>query len=558
MWKLCLSWNENKTSIIAKLPEVDLGGELIRKEIDAVLAEMDAGNLFLDEAEVVRFINSVREKKAEAYQGIEVAKRLNAQLEVELSNNDMLASMKVTGAYGGRSLRGSEIVHALASAHVTKGINKLALKKVLVMSNQLKPGESFVQAVAQGKQPVKGKDAQFVPLVEDITKRVLKPEKGKSANAKIDMRNLGETITVERGDEVMRREPATKGTPGFTVQGKAIPPLAGKDAALKPGKGTEIASYNPNILIASQAGMPLIKEKAIEVDSALCLNNVGVGTGHIKFKGNVVISGDIEAGMKVRATGSITVGGFIESADVQAQGDIVVGKGIIGHTVSDGEAKSCSVKTKGNISANYAQYCELQAGHNIELAVHSLNNDILCGHDLTVMDANGKNGTLSGGVARVGGKVKCVFLGVEGDTATKIEAFARFAAYKDKIASLKEQYKIAQEETMDVIRRELEFKKTPKSEREEGVEAEIADLKAQNSAQLESLKGELETVDSEFNALLEINTVEATEKVFTRVTVQFGDEQVVTKRTHGGSIFRFNQYEIKVSSTLEEEDVAVN
>lgn len=108
---------------------MDLGGELIRKEIDAVLAEMDAGNLFLDEAEVVRFINSVREKKAEAYQGIEVAKRLNAQLEVELSNNDMLASMKITGAYGGRGLRGSEIVHALASAHITKGINKLALKK---------------------------------------------------------------------------------------------------------------------------------------------------------------------------------------------------------------------------------------------------------------------------------------------------------------------------------------------------------------------------------------------------------------------------------------------
>jgi uncharacterized protein (DUF342 family) len=41
------------------------------------------------------------------------------------------------------------------------------------------------------------------------------------------------------------------------------------------------------------------------------------------------------------------------------------------------------------------------------------------------------------------------------------------------------------------------------------------------------------------------------------VTVQFGDEQVITKRTHGGSIFSFNQYEIKVSSTLEEEDVAV-
>ncbi|HAS6346436.1 TPA: DUF342 domain-containing protein [Vibrio vulnificus] len=557
MWKLCLSWNEKKTEITAKLPAADLGSELVRKELDAELVEMEAKALFLDDSEVVRFLNCARERKSEAYDGIVIAKRLNAQLEVELTDNDMLASMKVTGAYGGRGLRGNEIIHALAQARVTKGINKLALKKVLVVSNQLKAGEEFIQPVAQGKQPVKGKDAQFIPLVEDISKRVLKPEKGKSANAKIDMRNLGATITVDKGDEVMRREPATKGTPGFTVQGKIIPPQAGKDAVLKPGKGTEIAAYDPNLLIASQSGMPLIKDKTIEVDSALCLNNVGVGTGHIKFKGNVVISGDIEAGMMVRATGSITVGGFIESADVQAQGDIEVGKGIIGHTVSDGEPRSCSVKTKGKIVANYAQFSELQAGGNIELAVHSFNNEIRCGHDLLVIDANERNGTLSGGVAKVGGKVRCVQLGVEGDTATKVEAFARFGAYKDKLASLKEQYKIAQEETMDVIRRELEFKKTPKSQREEGMEERIAQMKAENNAQLESVKGQLETVDAEFNALLALNTVEATEKVFTRVTVQFGDEQVLTKRTHGGSIFSFNQYEIKVSSTLEEEDVAV-
>jgi len=287
MWKLCLSWNEKKTEITAKLPEADLGSELVRKELDAVIAEMEGAELYLDDAEVVRFLNCARERKAEAYDGIVIAKRLNAQLDIELTDNDMLASMKVTGAYGGRGLRGSEIVHALAQARVTKGINKLALKKVLVVSNQLKAGEEFVQPVAQGKQPIKGKDAQFVPLVEDITKRVLKPEKGKSANAKIDMRNLGATITVDKGDEVMRREPATKGTPGFTVQGKiippqagkdallkpgkgteiAIPPQAGKDALLKPGKGTEIASYDPNLLIASQSGMPLIKEKTIEVAS---------------------------------------------------------------------------------------------------------------------------------------------------------------------------------------------------------------------------------------------------------------------------------------------------
>ncbi|WP_407833592.1 DUF342 domain-containing protein [Vibrio rotiferianus] len=558
MWKLCLKWSEDQKKIIAHIPgDVDLGGELNQKELPEQLAEMDASELFVDEAEVVRFINCARERKAEAYDGIIIAELRNAEVSVELSNNDMLASMCVVGAHGGRGLRGPEIVQALANAKVSKGINKLALKKVMVVSTQLKPGETFVQPVAVGKQPIKGKDAIFTPLVKDISKRVLKPKQANSDSDKIDLKNLGETITVDAGDEVMRRTPATKGTPGFTVQGKIIPPQAGKDSPIKPGKGTEIAKHDPNLLLATVSGMPMIKEKTIEVDNALCLNGVGVNTGHVKFKGNVFISGDIESGMIVKATGSVTVGGFIESADVQAQGDIEVGKGIIGHTVPDGEPKSCHVKSKGSIKANYAQFSELQSGQDIELAVHSMNNDIKCGHNLTVLDASGRNGTLSGGVAKVGDKVKCLQLGVEGDTATKVEAFARYTAYKEKISALKEEYKLAQEGTMEVIRKELEFKKRPKAERTDEEQAQIDGLKERNNKHLEDVKSKLNTLETDFEVLLEENVVEATERVFTRVTVQFGDEQVITKRTHGGCVFSFNQYEIKVAANLEEEDVAV-
>nr|NKQ94824.1 DUF342 domain-containing protein [Escherichia coli] len=53
------------------------------------------------------------------------------------------------------------------------------------------------------------------------------------------------------------------------------------------------------------------------------------------------------------------------------------------------------------------------------------------------------------------------------------------------------------------------------------------------------------------------NTVEAKNKVFTHVTIQFGDEKVLTKREHGASIFKFNQYEIKLSSLLEAEDIGI-
>ncbi len=559
MWKECLEWSEDKTGIIARVASsMEVAGEFAEPELSEQLVSMNAGSLFVIEEQVSQFIEFVQDQKPQAFEGILIAHKRNAHVDVELSDNEMLASMIITGAYGGRGLRGPEIVKALADARVTKGINKLALKKVLLVSNQLKPGATFTQPVAVGKHPIKGNDAIFKPLVKDITKRILKPKQGQSSADKIDLRNLGETISVNIGDEVMRRTPATKGTPGFTVQGRIVPPLAGKDTPIKPGKGTEISKNDPNLLIATTSGTPLIKNKTIEVDNALCLNSVGVNTGHIKFKGNVIIGGNIEPGMIVQATGSITVGGFIESAQVEAIDDIQVGKGIIGHTVSDGEPRSCQVKTKGAIRANYAQYSSLTSGKDIELAVHCMNNDVDCGGNLTVIDAGSRNGTLSGGHAKVAKKVSCLQLGVEGDTATKVEAFTDYIDFKDQISALKQQYKDAQSGTMDVIRRELEYKKTPKSQRDETELANIEAMKIKNNCQLEELNQKLEQAEAKFELALAKNIVEAKERVYSRVTVQFNNDKVTTKRTHGGSTFRYNQYEIQVSVGLQEDSVAAS
>lgn len=556
MWKEILELTPDRQKVIAKLGAQGAAKELNRSELPMVLAQIGAGKLFILDEEVTRFINCVKESKRAAFEGLVIAEVRNATVSVVLGEKEMLASMVVTGAYGGRGLRGNELVHALAQASVLKGINKLALKKVLLVSGQLKPGEVFTQPVARGKEPIQGRDTQFVPLVEDVSKRVLRPQQ-KAGENKLDMRNLGETITVGENDPVMRRLPATKGEMGYTVQGKPIPPKPGKESALVAGKGTHISPNDPNLLLASQAGMPLIKKNTIEVDSALCLNHVSVATGHIRFKGNVVIAGDIEPGMIVRATGSITVGGFIESANVQAQGDIDVGKGIIGHMVTDDEERSCVVKSGGSIRANYAQYVELQAADSIHLGVHSIGNIIRCGNDLTVLDSKMTQGTLSAGNAKVGGKVLCFNLGVEGDTATHVEAFARYQSYKERINKHKELYKQAQNTTMALIRREIEFKKRPKAERSDEEAQEIETAKADASTQMEKIKLALDMLNEEFEQQLLENTVEAKNKVFTHVTIQFGDEKVLTKREHGASIFKFNQYEIKLSSLLEAEDIGI-
>ncbi len=94
-----------------------------------VLAQIGAGKLFILDEEVTSFINCVKESKRAAFEGIVIAEVRNATVSVVLGEKEMLASKVVTGAYGGRGLRGNELVHARAQTSVLNGINKLALKK---------------------------------------------------------------------------------------------------------------------------------------------------------------------------------------------------------------------------------------------------------------------------------------------------------------------------------------------------------------------------------------------------------------------------------------------
>ena len=558
MWDKLITFSDDKRFVIAKLSDEQVTDSNFNTEdLENALQLIDAKDYFLLQDEVTRFINSAKEMKSEAYEGITIAEVRDASIEVLLSDQNMLASMVVTGAYRGKPLKGPQIVHALAKAFVTKGINKLALKKVLVVSHQLGAGETFTQVVAKGKAPIQGTDTKFTPLVDDPTKQVLAP-RDTNNDGKVDMLNLGETITVAKGQPLMRRTPATKGTPGLTVQGNVIPCTAGNESTFYIGIGTKVSPEDPNLLIAEEGGMPILQERGMDVEDALCLPNIGVATGHVKFKGHVVVTDNIESDMIVRATGSLTVGGFIESADVQAQGDINVAKGIIGHNVSEDQKRSCVVKAGGSITASYGQFSELQAGEDIILSIHCMNNDIRSGRDLIVCDSESKQGTLSGGHAVIGRRISCVNLGVEGDTATYVQAFALYQRLKDRQVKLQEEYNDAQNRTMELVREELEFKKIPKGEREPEKEQQLELDKKLAKDNLEDAKNLKETNESEMQIAIDESYIEVQTKVFSHVTVQFGDEKITTKRSHGPSSFRFDQYKIHVTSLLKEDDIEDN
>lgn len=137
-------------------------------------------------------------------------------------------------------------------------------------------------------------------------------------------------VCVAPGDRVAVKVPAAPGRPGRTVTGKPLgaeppPPrdlelVAGPGCELAPGGGALVATMagNPSY----EAGVVLVRpERRIDGDLTFAL-------GDLCFDGNVLVTGDVEPGRRIEATGDVTVLGVVVGATIVAGRRVVVHRGV--------------------------------------------------------------------------------------------------------------------------------------------------------------------------------------------------------------------------------------
>jgi uncharacterized protein (DUF342 family) len=131
-------------------------------------------------------------------------------------------------------------------------------------------------------------------------------------------------------------------------------------------------------------------------------------TGNIDAATNVVAQGSIRDGMKVRTTHSLLVRGTIESAAVEAGGDVVVHGGII--TREHGE-----VVAQGTIVAGFCHNACLRAGGDIRLGNECVNARIESQQRLIL-----EKGAVVGGEVRARQGIIVGTLGCDAGTPTQV------------------------------------------------------------------------------------------------------------------------------------------
>jgi uncharacterized protein (DUF342 family) len=186
--------------------------------------------------------------------------------------------------------------------------------------------------IAAGKPPEPGIDARVeIHFEKDPLKAGAIDE-----SDRIDFRDRGEIPQVKEGDLMAVKIPPREGVPGKDVREGMVPPPQPKDLTLECGEGTVLSEDGLQIL-AAQAGRPVVSRETVfsVIPDLKISGDVGLGTGHIAFDGNIEVEGSIHDGFRVlgknlsvqeigkaelRMTGSIEARGGIIGADIQAEG----------------------------------------------------------------------------------------------------------------------------------------------------------------------------------------------------------------------------------------------
>lgn len=247
----------------------------------------------------------------------------DAVMSVEVSDDEMKVSIVVSAPLsGGAEIAANQIERQLSIQGVSVGIDK---EKIIEFVDKPIYGAPYI--VAQGLVPVDGRDAYIAYNFETDRSRLKLKE---SETGQVNFKELNLIQNVVEGQPLAQKMPAERGKAGKTVYGKYLEAKNGKDIPLPLGKNVAVDTDGTTIL-ATTNGQVLLVGNKINVEPVMQIEgDVSIKTGNITFLGTVIVTGNVDDGFDIKASGNIEVYGAVGKCKLDAEGDIVVSGGIMG------------------------------------------------------------------------------------------------------------------------------------------------------------------------------------------------------------------------------------
>ncbi|SFH49681.1 hypothetical protein SAMN05192551_101232 [Tindallia magadiensis] len=327
---------------------------------------------------------------------------IDGTVSIEIDPQKLKATMVLSAPEGdGKPVAFEEANDEIKKAGITFGLYHQAIKDWV--ENQI-VNEPLI--IAEAKLPEDGKDGKVKFLFNiEGSKKISIQEDGS-----VDFKNLNLIQNVEAGQVLAEKIPATEGTPGTNVKGEQIEQKPGKEPSFHAGKNAVISDDGLKIL-AEIDGQALLRDGKITVSPVYDVPaNVDNTTGNIRFKGKVIVRGNVKSGFSIEADGDIEVHGVVEGAILKSNGHIILNRGVQGNNQAE-------LYSKGDLIAKYIENTKIIAGGNIEAdcILHSIASS------KKKIIIKGKRGLIVGGIVKATEEIEAKVIGSSMGTQTKIE-----------------------------------------------------------------------------------------------------------------------------------------
>ncbi|WPL16884.1 hypothetical protein Thiowin_01863 [Thiorhodovibrio winogradskyi] len=368
---------------------------------------------------------------------VEIGEYHDAVVRLQISDDNLVAKLILKTARGGEPTSSehlSEVFeHAKIASHL---IDHKAINRLLAAVPTATPGSTLQIVIARGKAPINGRDSYFEPLVQVSERRP-----AERADGSLDYRDLGAIPTVKPGDILMRRHPPTKGDDGFTIEGEVIKAKDGRQLQFKRHKGTAIAEDDPNLLIASINGQPVLQQAGASVDPVLTVEDVNLRSGHIDYDGTLMVRGSVSPGMHIKVSGDVHIMGMVECAKLEVGGNLDVKMGISGPTDdAREEGLSMHVRCHGNLSAGHVEKAELDVKGDITIKSQLTHSQVNCDNQVIVGSTGQPRSGIVGGCIRATTLIRAQNLGAQAGITTEaiiqtsVDILIKLEEHNDEIA----------------------------------------------------------------------------------------------------------------------------
>lgn len=257
------------------------------------------------------------------------------------------------------------------------------------------------------------------------------------ADGTVDYNVLGKIELVTEGQFLATYHPALPSADGWDVLGNTIEAYVGKELPPLQCKRCEPDESGRNYY-ASTEGNVTVADGCLTVTPVYVVKgNLGAATGSVDFHGDVLVEGNVYAGVTVKTTGNITINGHVETASLFAGKDVILKNGMQG-------SGNGVIRAGRNVMARFIEQTKVYAGKEINTGA-LMNCEVEAGESVVIA---GNRGSIIGGIVTAVEQVMAANIGNRAGVTTQV-VIGLDCEFKYKMAKIDSQIEEYQSKMMD-------------------------------------------------------------------------------------------------------------